>query len=488
MVRVRVVQGLLFSCLAIVSVFPLATRVSAQEWIRDIKARPFQFLGREVELEGTVAGTRFNPNGEPGGSYYLVDPSDLGGMQVRTSNLPREGQRVRSRGTIDLGIGPAAGPMLLETSHERLGPHPLWLGLATISVGGLAVLLILWLRARRAERQHVLGQPLWLMQAAPGSGGPPAESGALQDAALPQFDYALQAAERAKAARLRRRTSRLLAASGLVAVVGSASTGWFVFAQLTQSQRNFAWLPTVEDPVATSPAKMGSDTARFDEPRELRLGGPVTPPPVPATRSRQDTMAGASSPRRAVPPPPPPPPPPPAPTRSSQPAVLDTATRAVQTLPPAPPLLSPPLAPPPPPPPPTSPPIRPDSTVRVPAGPDPEALRSAAGNTFAGTAASLLTAVSGASPGAIVALYRQDGDRRERFLQFLAEFHPSVSLRGIDTPTILENRAETLITLGLRWRGDFGVERRAEVTFRAFLTRIRERWQFEDLGLTARFP
>jgi len=205
---------LLFACsfLPVPGPLPLA----AQGWIHDFKSSPDTYVGQEVTVEGFVAGGRAGVDGK-GGSYFLVDASDAAGIRVQTGAVPADGARFEVRGLLRRGERGEGVLVLVETDRTRIGSSPLLLAVAAGSALFALLLLLLYFRARRAERQHLLGAPLWLL---------PTTAPSPDGGSAVRLDPARDRADLALASRLGRRKRRLLVAVGAMSVAASTSGGW----------------------------------------------------------------------------------------------------------------------------------------------------------------------------------------------------------------------------------------------------------------------
>lgn len=103
----------------------------------------------------------------------------------------------------------------------------------------------------------------------------------------------------------------------------------------------------------------------------------------------------------------------------------------------------------------------------------------------------LVSAVNARQMGVAAGLYSPapaEARRRERFLDFIREFGPTVSVERSDAPTMAETSAESVVTLQFVWRGDFGVDRRKSVRLSALARRDGDRWAFAGARLLENLP
>jgi hypothetical protein len=143
-------------------------------------------------------------------------------------------------------------------------------------------------------------------------------------------------------------------------------------------------------------------------------------------------------------------------------------------------------------PPPSPPPVLERRDSVVPPRPDPEAVRRAAARELETGIQRFIAAIAAKQAGTVGALYSGGGDakRRERFLEFVKTSEPTVTLRGVDATAVEGVVAEAGFTVGFRWRGDFGVDRRKDVRFTATARRAEsdEAWAFAGARLMESFP
>ncbi len=459
-------RSFLLACvlLPVPGTLPLA----AQGWIHDLKSSPDTYLGQEVTVEGFVAGGRAGVDGK-GGSYFLVDASDAAGIRVQTGAIPSEGARFEVRGLLRRGERGEGALVLVETDRTRIGSSPLLVTVAGGSALLTLLLLFLFFRTRRAERQHLLGSPLWLLPTATPS---PAGGSAMR------MDPARDRADLAIASRLGRRKRQLLVAAGAMAIATSSSAGWVAWAEMSASSRTVFWQPSGfsaadqgmadPSPLPVSPSPSPSDSA----PTVLVVTPPPAPLPPPGRRQPSPT---GSIPRER------PGGPPGASTPVPPPVSIDTPR--VVPIPVLPPARVLPLPPPPPPP-----------SVVDSAGA--RALREEQRKLSAETAArALFTRLHGAitrgDRAELALLWPPDlGSRsfRDRFLDFVDDFRPEAVPGQIESPAILGDVAQSRGTIAMTWRGDFGVTRTATATFVLALRRSGDSWTVEGIHLTDRFP
>jgi hypothetical protein len=128
----------------------------------------------------------------------------------------------------------------------------------------------------------------------------------------------------------------------------------------------------------------------------------------------------------------------------------------------------------------------------IPPRPDPEAVRRAAARELETGVQRFIAAIAAKQAGSVGALYLGGGDakRRDRFLEFVRTSGPTVTLRGVDATAVEGVLAEAGFTVGFRWRGDFGVDRRKDVRFTATARRAEsdEAWAFAGARLMESFP
>jgi len=458
-------RPLILSCalLTLPGTIPLA----AQGWIHDLKSAPDKYLGQEVTVEGVVAGARPGADGK-GGSYFLVDASDPTGIRVQTGRVPDEGGRFAVRGLLRRGEQGEGATVLVETDRTRIGSSPLLVAVAA----GLALvtlfLLLMFFRARRAERQHILGAPLWLL--------PTSDPSATEGRTM-RLDPSRDRTDTDIASRLSRRKRQLLAAVGAMTIATSSSAGWIAWAELSASPGAVFWQPSGFRASGTDTTSSGPEPLTTDSAPTLLV---VTPPPPPASPRRpRPTPEGGSSPVRtetAAPSTRPAPPPAP-PVASAETTVVLTVPRRLPT--------ATVLPLPPPPPPPT---VVDSAAARAHRE---EQLRLAAETGLRALHGRLLAAIAGADREALGVLWPPGlGSRgtRDRFFDFVEDFRPESTLGQFESPAILGDMAQSRGSIAMSWRGDFGVTRTATATFVLALRRSGETWTVEGVHLTARFP
>ncbi len=457
-------RSFLLACVLLL--VPGTLPLAAQEWIHDLTSSPDTYLGQEVTVEGFVAGGRAGVDGK-GGSYFLVDASDAAGIRVQTGAVPPEGARFEVRGLLRRGERGEGTLVLVETDRTRIGSSPLLVTVAGGSALLTLLLLFLFFRARRAEREHALGAPLWLLPTAAPS--PTGGSALRMDPTRDRMELAL-------ASQLGRRKRRLLVAVGAMTIATSSSAGWVAWAEMSASSRTVFWQPSgfgasdegVADPLSLAVSPSPSDSA----PTVLV----VTPPPAtlpPPTPRRRQPRGGTDAPERPVP----------SSVASTPLAPPSADTPRVVSIPVLPPARVLPLPPPPPPP----------SVVDSVGA---RALREEQRKLAAETAArALFTRLHGAitrgDRAELALLWPPNlGSRsfRNRFLDFVDNFRPEAVPGQIESPAILGDVAQSRGSIAMTWRGDFGVTRTATAAFVLALRRSGDSWSVEGIHLTDRFP
>lgn len=464
---------------------PLASRdARAQDNIATIKTAPQDYRGRQIRLEGEVIELRALSPRSTRGIYRLVDESDQRGLLIRSDDLPETGGpfRIRARLSPELLLD---GTLLLEELERDRARSPMLFVAGLIGGGGLVMALAalgLFVRARREERHLHLGPPMWLI---PTGKDQPGEVPEAQGPEV-RFNYRLQYIEEERSSQLERRKRQLLGALAVAGGIGAAGSGWFTVLQRDDAARPSFVLLTANGGTATGPA--GPSETRPDD--TLRLG---IVPPAESVATRPERVALA---------PPPPPPAAASPTQTPRTAVVrpaDTARRQQAVPSPAPardtarPVAAdspPPVVTPPPPAPPPPPPAEEPRSAPPPA-PDPEVLRRGAATELGSGLQRLIGAINGRQMGVAAGLYSPapaEARRRERFLDFVREFSPKVTVQRSDPPTLTETSAEAAVTLLFEWRGDFGVDRRKAVRWSTLARREGDRWVFAGARLLENLP
>jgi hypothetical protein len=120
---------------------------------------------------------------------------------------------------------------------------------------------------------------------------------------------------------------------------------------------------------------------------------------------------------------------------------------------------------------------------------DMEALRAAAARDLNGGIQRFAQAVAGRQVAEVAGLFAPgEAKSRERFVQFLKESAPTSTLQATEPVSITETQAEAAFTLLLKWRGDFGVEKKKAVRFQASTGRRGDEWTFAGVRLLENFP
>lgn len=467
---------------------------SAQEAIARLKSAPQDYRDRQIRLQGEVVEVRaLSPRSERG-TYRLVDESDPVGILVRTPNLPESGGPFRVRARLAPGLL-QDGIVVVEELDRTLARNnliPVALGLSGIGFLACLVMVAMYIRTRRSERNLRLGPPMWLIPSAveEPAAGPESAPGTPPV----HFNYRLHYIEQERSAVLDRRKRFLGMALAGTAVIAAVGTGWFVVLRQADAAKP-AFVLLAPEPVAS--AETGGDLAspdsaviaqaRPDDTLRVNLQSPVRGPALPAvplrdtTRRRppRDTAVAVRQPAAAQPS-----------TvpfrqdtaRAGQPVVVGGPVRETTTTTPAPVL-------PPPAPPETTPPVRRDTAPEIPR-PDPAALLRSATVELQGGIQRFVAALDGKEIGTTAVLYpgTTDARRRERFMDFLRQYSPSATLKGSDQPAVTATAAEASFTVGFRWRAEFGVERRKDARFAASARRSGSGWAFENVRLLEAFP
>ena len=459
---------------------------AAQETISKVKLAPQDYRGRRIVLSGEVVEVRaLSPRSERG-VYRLVDGSDPAGILVRTDQLPSSGGPFEVTARLSPELLSEGSLLLDEVERDGAGSsmNAIAALVALLGLGGAIAALAMYTRVRRDERHMHLGPPMWLI---PTGGADKPEPATGQNV---RFNYHLQYIQEERSDTLDKRKRQLLGMLAVAGGIGAAGSGWFFMLHR-------------EDEARPSFVLMTPDIAQ------------ATPLPVDTTRHPDDTVRVGINPDLPPPPPPPPPSsvavdPPPEPseapvrglshrdsvrlgliknprdTARTVVAVRDTVTRI------QPPPASPPPAPPPPPPPPPPAPTpveTPRDTAPTPPKADPEAMKAAATRSLTQGIEQFAAAVSARDVGNVSTMFfASDAKRRDKFVNFLRDAGPTSALQGTDAAEVTETAADAAFTLMVRYRGDFGVEKRKAVRFQASTRRQGEEWTFAGVQLLENFP
>lgn len=478
----------------VLAVRPGLPAAQAQETVSQVKSAPQEFRNRVIRLQGEVVELRAISPRSDQGLYRLVDGSDRIGLLIRTGDLPSNGGPFE----IEARLSPeilSDGILLLDEMDRSAAGLPLMPVAGTLALAGLVITAIagsLLLRARQRERRHRLAPPMWLIPtgAEPrteGTGGPQV-----------RFNYQLQYIEEEQSEEYVRQKRTLLSVLTVAGAIGLAGTGWFAVLKREDAARP-SFVLTTPDLVYTPPVSQQERT-----------------PAAPVEQTTDTLRLGLENPKPEPPPPPPPPaaapvrrPPaevPPARTRETAPRTRPDTTRrrvAVQPPPAAPPetvVVQPPpvvVVVPPPPPPPAPPPAPPPVVPKADsaAAPAPvvsaEALRAGASVEIRAGIDRFVSAIrSGQTATAELMYVPEQGEerRKARFIQFLKESSPGVSVAGIEGTSVTETSGGSRFTLQFRWRGAFGADRRKAVRFWAAARREGTNWVFSGVRLLENLP
>jgi len=120
---------------------------------------------------------------------------------------------------------------------------------------------------------------------------------------------------------------------------------------------------------------------------------------------------------------------------------------------------------------------------------DLEALRAAAGRDLNGGIQRFAQAVAARQVAEVAGLFVPgEARQRERFVQFLKESAPTSTFGATEPASVTETQGEATFTLLLKWRGDFGVEKKKSVRFQASTGRHGDDWTFAGVRLLENFP
>ena len=502
-------RSLLF--LVLVAAAGTARAGQAQEPIARVKSAPQDYRDRQIQLEGEVVEIRGLSPRSGRGSYRLIDESDPIGLLVRTANLPESGGpfRVRARLSPELLQD---GILLVDELNRDLTRSPMLpvaFLLGALGFLGCLGLTGMYLKARRTERHLRLGPPTWLI---PSAVEEPETPGDHDKGEKPvHFNYRLHYVEQERSSGLEQRKRQLLMGLAGAAVVTATGAGWYAVLRGEDAAKPAFVLtaPAQTLAVATPRDSMVRDSqpipgARRDDTLRVGLAAPV--PVRPAPRPAATDTARRRPPRdtAATRPQPAPVQPQAAPfRRDTTPFRQDTArvgspvvvvTGAARETP----VTSQPAQVQPPPPPPvtapqpardTAPAVRRDTAPPVPP-PDPAVLRRAAAAELETGIRRFVAALESKQVGTVAAAFASGGDtrRRDQFVDFLRQNSPEATLKGSDQPAVTESSAETSFTVEVRWRAQFGVERKKNARFGATARRSGDGWAFGNIRLLEAFP
>lgn len=121
----------------------------------------------------------------------------------------------------------------------------------------------------------------------------------------------------------------------------------------------------------------------------------------------------------------------------------------------------------------------------------PEALRAGASVEIRAGIDRFVSAIRSRQTGTAELMYvpEQGEERRKaRFIEFLKESSPGVSVAGIEGISVTETSGGARFTLQFRWRGEFGADRRKAVRFWAAARREGTNWAFSGVRLLENLP
>jgi len=429
-------------------------------WIADLKVNREQLGAKAVLLEGNVAEIRSTSPAARAGFYRIIDATDPEGVLLHTNRLPRQGGTLRVLARLAAQQPGGSPPLLDELDQQRVARRPLApLVLGTVSLGTLLLVMVLLVRAVRAERR--LRPPLWLLPEA-GPYGTALGSGDAHQLALWHASQS-EGTNRIRRAQLRRRKRRLFRVM-LGAIGGDGlSLVWLVITRPASAQvPQFVFLPASDTLVmAAKPTETGSRDSTPDRVDSVKLALEQSTP-VEEKSSRPGGAADSIEKAR---------------TR-------DQVKRPV--LPPITPvklpdlnLLTPTPAP--------APAPREEERPR-----DPESDRTVAIQQLTSGAEQLVDAINSRQFDRVELLLAESlaGDlkRRERFLNLLKRYPATAVLETIEGPTLAENRGEARFTLRLEWRGEFETGYRKIGQFTGLMSRNGGNWRFDGVRLITPVP
>ena len=120
---------------------------------------------------------------------------------------------------------------------------------------------------------------------------------------------------------------------------------------------------------------------------------------------------------------------------------------------------------------------------------DPDALKAAATRSLTRGIEQFAAAVTARELGTVSTMFAaSDAKRRDKFVNFLRDASPVSAFQGADAAEVTETAADAAFTLMVRYRGDFGVEKRKAVRFQASTRKQGEDWTFAGVRLLENFP
>ena len=461
-----------------------------QEWIARVKSAPQEFQDRDFRIDGEVLELRGATAVSRQGLYRLSDGSDPIGVLVRTTDLPETSGPFQ----VTVKLAPELlyqGSLLLD-EVRRQEPF-VWQAVAPLVIAALGIVLLLlyglrYSRARQRERHQHLAPPMWLIPTDREGGTGGSDPGGAQLPAV-RFNYRLQyiEQERSEALEHTKRTSlRGVAGAGAITL---ASMAWFLIGVEESTGRpTFVLLAPVFEALGprpdSVPSEIPSDTATLT--LAVPALAPTEPRPVPRPPARP---AADSAPRRGLP----------AAARRDTTRVTAGATRTTPI--PETPTQPPPVQ--------TPVPERPQSTATplpaTPVRPEPAredtaprevprdlaADRAAAGALIASARDRLVTAINSKQIDAIATLFSWAGNEgwKNRFLSHLRANESSAEPGALEEVALGEGGvADASFGVTVRWRANFGVERRKVAQFTGTVRRVGSDWRLTGIRLLQQFP
>ena len=118
-----------------------------------------------------------------------------------------------------------------------------------------------------------------------------------------------------------------------------------------------------------------------------------------------------------------------------------------------------------------------------------EAVRAAAYADLNGGIQQFARAVAARDVSVVGGMFSPtEAQRRDRFVRFLRESSPVSTFQETEPAEVTETAGDAAFTLVIKWRGDFGVEKRKSVRFQASTRRQGDTWSFAGVRLLENFP
>ncbi len=470
-----------------------ATPAAGQEWIARVKSAPQEFQDRNFRIDGEVLELRGATAVSRQGFYRLFDGSDPTGVLIRTTDLPETSGPFQ----VTVKLAPELlyeGSLLLD-EVRRQEPF-VWQAVAPLVIAALGIVLLLlyslrYGRARQRERHQHLAPPMWLIPTEKEGGTGSSDPGGGQLPAV-RFNYRLQYIEQERSAAMERakRTSlRGVAGAGAITL---ASMAWFLIGvEESTGQPTFVLLAPVFEALGPRPdsvsSEVPSDTATLTLAVPSAAGAPADTRPAPRPPARP---AADPTPRSGLL----------AAARRDTSSQVTTGARQSTPVPATPAAQAPGQTPVQERPqstatPPSTTPVRPEpareDTAPREAPRDLAADRAAAAGLIASARDRLVSAINSKQIDGIATLFSWTGNDgwKNRFLSHLRVNESSAGPGALEEVVLGEGGvADASFGVTVRWRANFGVERRKVARFTGTVRRIGSEWRLTGIRLLQQFP